>query len=233
MRGKVKSWNGVLVGGPGPRAEHEELDAECQIFVGSLALFHYTACSCFQMMQLFLFMHVHGAAHRRTKKYPNGPMQVGVVSRLARAAARLRVCANREFGTSFTRDELFSSRSRDPSPECVRSPWGRTPQNPKVPKWSYTNRRGFPPRLRVGTGRTVHQQSFQAEVFSCSARRALAIPRQSAHAGVRTEPVGPHTAEPESTQMVLYKSAWFLPPRARLGRTDCEPTKVSSLSLVG
>ena len=89
-------------------------------------------------MQLFLFMHVHGAAHRRTKKYPNGPMQVGVVSRLACAAVRLRVCANREFGTSFTRDELFSSRSRDPSPECVRSPWGRTPQNPKVPKWSFT-----------------------------------------------------------------------------------------------
>ena len=40
-------------------------------------------------------LHAHGAAPRTTRKYPNGPRQVGVVSRRARTRARHRVRAKR------------------------------------------------------------------------------------------------------------------------------------------
>ena len=105
----------------------------------------------------------HGAAHHRTRKYPNGPIQIGVVSRPACASEQDGLRANGGFRPKFCsaiarsrRDQLFSSRSRDPS---------------------------------------ISQKS------------ALLVEISRSLAGVRTEPMGPHTAEPESTQMVLYKSA--------------------------
>ena len=95
-----------------------QLDAECpvprnQIFVGSLALFHYTACS---------------------------------------------------------------------SPECARSPWGHTPQNPKVPKWSYTSRRGFP-CARSPWGHTP--QNPKVPKWSCTSPRGFSLARASGKDGLR------------------------------------------------
>ena len=48
----------------------------------------------------------------------------------------------------------------------------------------------------------------------------------------RTDSLSPHTADPESTQRVLYKSAWFLAPRPRLDRTECAPTTVARIGFV-
>ena len=105
------------------------------------------------------------------QKYPKGPIQVGQVPLCARTRARHRVRAKRR---SLGDIRVFASPCGDLAPRsrdlcCGRpaSAWGRAPQNPKVPKGSYTSRRLSSWGLRAKGGAARRQtEDFTREFFA-------------------------------------------------------------------
>ena len=113
----------------------------------------------------------YGAAPCRPQIELKLPIQVGVVSRRARTRARHRVRAKRR---SLGDIRVFASPCGDLAPRsrdlcCGRpaSAWGRAPQNPKVPKGSYTSRRLSSWGLRAKGGAARRQtEDFTREFFA-------------------------------------------------------------------
>ena len=152
----------------------------------------------------------HGAAHRRTRKYPKGPIQVAVVSRPARAPGQDGVRANGGFRPRFRgaiarsrRDLAICAVAALPAHGAARR---RTRKYTKGPLQVSVVSLARPARAPGQEGVRANE-GFRPRFRGAIARsrRDLAI---CAVAALHVHGATHHRAR-KSTQRVLYKCPWF------------------------